>query len=410
MFRLSILIIIILSGRPLHAQWTSASIQPYATSNFAMQRGSIFAGNADLGGNGSIFVSQDYGMTWFKRDSGLHGAAVFSLYAEDSLLLAGTYATGILRSTNNGKTWLPADSMVYCSAVYSFVREGNYLFAGVLKNGTCLVLRSSDMGRHWKETQRVPFGTAIYSMVAKDSFVIASDWGNPTYRSSDLGDHWEALDLPSEGTLLVKDSFIVSITLKGLRRSSDDGETWLAIGAGLPPQDSAGLNSLVTDGKNLFSCSPYPFSAVYRSSDDGLNWLVINEGFPPDSREDFESLLIAGGYLLVGSENRYTVWRRPLADFSAVRGDVPSGFALAQNYPNPFNPTTTFTFTLPKSAVVSLIVCDALGNEVGVVNSKEMNSGEHHLTWDASSFASGIYTYRLESGGLIETKKLVILK
>jgi photosystem II stability/assembly factor-like uncharacterized protein len=410
MIRNGVLLLLMFAAHPLQAQWVAATIQPYAASNFAVQGSSIFAGDADLGGNGSIFKSDDYGKFWYKSDTGVGGAAVFSLYANGSLLLAGTYARGILRSTDHGLTWIPADCMVYCSEILSFVSKGKYLFAGAVKNMTGLVLRSSDGGRHWTETQRVPFGTDINSMVVKDSFVFASDWGDPTYRSSNYGDTWEGLDLPSEGILVVKDSFILSETSKGLRRSSDDGTTWIQIGTGLPPLDSSSITAMATDGKSLFTCALYPVSSLYRSSDDGLNWHVINEGFPPDSREDFDALLIAGGYLLVGSENRYTVWRRPLADFSAVRGDVPSGFALAQNYPNPFNPTTTFSFTLPKSAVVSLIVCDALGNEVSVVNSREMNLGEHHVTWDATSFASGIYTYRLESGGLIQTKKLVILK
>jgi photosystem II stability/assembly factor-like uncharacterized protein len=406
MKRVAVLVILMLCSCPLRAQWVRSKVDPYGVNAFAIQHTTVFCCYAGFGGTGSIYRSEDTGNTWIKSDTGLGGLPVFSLFANDTLLLAGTYGGGILRSTNHGLTWIPADSMVYCSEILSFVSKGKYLFAGALKNMTGLVLRSSDGGRHWTETQRVPFGTYINSMVVKDSFVFASDWGDPTYRSSNYGDTWEGVDLPSEGCLFVKDSVILSSTAKGFFRSLDDGAHWIRVDPGPP----SGVDCIVDDGRNVFACVARPSSVVCRSTDDGLTWRTINEGIDSTWHPNFEALIIAGTYLLAGSDSYPNVLRRPLSEFSAVRGDVPSGFALAQNYPNPFNPTTTFTFTLPKSAVVSLIVCDALGNEVGVVNSREMNSGEHHVTWDASSFASGIYTYRLEYGGFIQTKKLVILK
>jgi len=57
-----------------------------------------------------------------------------------------------------------------------------------------------------------------------------------------------------------------------------------------------------------------------------------------------------------------------------------------------------------------LVVYDILGREIAVLVNQSLQPGKYEVTWDAAKFASGIYFYRLESGGFVDTKKLVILK
>jgi len=86
------------------------------------------------------------------------------------------------------------------------------------------------------------------------------------------------------------------------------------------------------------------------------------------------------------------------------------GFILAQNYPNPFNPTTTISFSIPSSAFTSLKVYDILGNEVAILVNEEKPAGEHKITFDASTFTSGVYLYRLKVGNYTEMKKMILMK
>ncbi len=85
-------------------------------------------------------------------------------------------------------------------------------------------------------------------------------------------------------------------------------------------------------------------------------------------------------------------------------------FSLSQNYPNPFNPTTTITYSIPKSGFVKLTLYDIQGVEIKKIVNKEQQSGNYKIELNASYLPSGIYFYNLQSGGFSETKKLVLLK
>jgi len=92
-----------------------------------------------------------------------------------------------------------------------------------------------------------------------------------------------------------------------------------------------------------------------------------------------------------------------------VRG-LPTNYALFQNYPNPFNPTTVISFQLAAKSRVTLKVYDILGREVETLVDGASDIGLHQVSFDASRFASGIYFYRIQAGGFMATKKLLLLK
>jgi hypothetical protein len=85
-------------------------------------------------------------------------------------------------------------------------------------------------------------------------------------------------------------------------------------------------------------------------------------------------------------------------------------FRLNQNYPNPFNPTTTIEFALPKTAFVTLKIYNLLGKEVAKLVAEQRSAGIHKLNWDARGLASGVYLYRLEAGGFVKSRKLILLR
>jgi hypothetical protein len=85
-------------------------------------------------------------------------------------------------------------------------------------------------------------------------------------------------------------------------------------------------------------------------------------------------------------------------------------FQLFQNYPNPFNPATEIGFELPSASFVTLMIFDMMGREVKTLISEELQAGHHTCRWDAAGLANGVYFYRLVTGGMMVTKRLLLLK
>ena len=93
----------------------------------------------------------------------------------------------------------------------------------------------------------------------------------------------------------------------------------------------------------------------------------------------------------------------------------PEVFSLANNYPNPFNPATTIKYALPQAADVELTVYNVLGQPVRTLIAEHQSAGRYVVEWDATndsghSLSSGMYFYRLEAGGDLEVKKMLLLK
>jgi hypothetical protein len=83
---------------------------------------------------------------------------------------------------------------------------------------------------------------------------------------------------------------------------------------------------------------------------------------------------------------------------------------LAQNYPNPFNPSTTIRYQLPQDGMVTLKVYDILGSEVATLVNEQKAAGRFEVNFDASRFASGVYIYKITSGGYVSSKKMLLVK
>jgi aminopeptidase N len=94
---------------------------------------------------------------------------------------------------------------------------------------------------------------------------------------------------------------------------------------------------------------------------------------------------------------------------------LPVRVALAQNYPNPFNPGTSIQFDIPGRASVTLEVMDLLGRHVATLAEGTFEPGTHTVRWDGTGsgghvLASGIYVYRLRTGGTVASRHMLLLR
>ncbi len=153
-------------------------------------------------------------------------------------------------------------------------------------------------------------------------------------------------------------------------------------------------------GSHVFADSA-TFANLYATID------TINDAFEgPLDTVDFAAKLHFKGarklidvpYLEAGSANPAVI-----IPMDVPLAEAPVEFGLSQNYPNPFNPTTTIRFDLPQPAIVTLIVYNMLGQEVGtLLDKEELEDGMQEITFDAQSLASGVYFYRIVADGIAD--------
>jgi hypothetical protein len=55
-------------------------------------------------------------------------------------------------------------------------------------------------------------------------------------------------------------------------------------------------------------------------------------------------------------------------------------------------------------------VYDVLGREIKTLVNKQQQPGNYEVTFNASTFSSGVYFYRIQINDFMATKKLVLLK
>ncbi len=85
-------------------------------------------------------------------------------------------------------------------------------------------------------------------------------------------------------------------------------------------------------------------------------------------------------------------------------------YMLFQNYPNPFNPVTIIQYSIPKISKVTLKIYDILGCEISTLINEEKPAGFYKVNWNASSYPSGVYFYKIRAGSFMETRKMILLK
>lgn len=120
---------------------------------------------------------------------------------------------------------------------------------------------------------------------------------------------------------------------------------------------------------------------------------------------------------IIGSDitNGLFVIKAAIPTFAISNGTlIPDKFKLFQNYPNPFNPETKIGFELPSYGKAELVLYDINGKMLGELFSEFLSAGNHSVTFNSSSLASGVYFYRIRftSGREVyeRSKKMIIVK
>jgi len=103
--------------------------------------------------------------------------------------------------------------------------------------------------------------------------------------------------------------------------------------------------------------------------------------------------------------------RRMLAADAGVAGDpgrtAEAGFGIIG--PNPSGGVARICYYIPAAGRVRVSVYDVLGEQVATLVDAVRPAGEYQCQLDAQALAGGVYFCRLETGGRIDVRKLVLL-
>ena len=94
---------------------------------------------------------------------------------------------------------------------------------------------------------------------------------------------------------------------------------------------------------------------------------------------------------------------------------IPNDFLISSIHPNPFNPSTTISFTLPKSGKTELFIYSITGQKVRTLLSGSLSDGTHTIVWDGydnfgKPVSSGVYLARLTAVNRTATGKMLLMK
>jgi hypothetical protein len=150
--------------------------------------------------------------------------------------------------------------------------------------------------------------------------------------------------------------------------------------------------------------------ADWRKVNIGSDYYVYSDWpIPVDLSYSDASLLTAGTDGLPLGDLNWFPDLKPDAIKSAPA--KASKFALNQNYPNPFNPTTTISYSIPKSGNVTLKVFNMLGHEVATLVDDYNNANQNYrVEFDGNALSSGVYFYTMTFDNQTVSKKMVLVK
>ncbi len=366
---------------------------------------------------GGIFRSIDKGNNWTPINTGLTPSYIILLAINSTGDLFAGAVDGIFRSTDNGDSWIPIKTGLGNLSVNTIVIDSSgYILVGTTWSSYASgVFRSIDNGDSWQRTTTPD--NYIYSFaISPNRHVFAAtnccrNVGLQTgsvFRSLDRGESWKKVyengDRVSVVTITRSGHIFAVGSIEGLIRSTNDGETWESANTGLERDI---ISALAINSRGHIFVGTW-WSGILRSTDQGESWTAIDTGLM--STAIGVLAIDAEDYVYTGDDSGRVLRSVLPTSVKVTAADIPTAFALAQNYPNPFNPTTAMQFDLPRAGFVTLKVYNTLGEEVASVLAQTLPAGRHQIRWEANGVAAGVYLYRLQAGGLVETKKLLLVK
>jgi photosystem II stability/assembly factor-like uncharacterized protein len=382
----------------------------------------VDANNGWAAGDGQTIVhTTNGGQNWTTQRSNQSGGIYGIFFWDENNGWAAVDNGSVLHTTDGGANWSETSTSAPYLLDFDFVDANN----GWAFGGLGAILHTTDGGAHWT-SQTTNQGNDFYAGKFFNADTgVAVGYNGVIIRTTDGGANWVQESIGTArwfaGLSFVDNNNgwaagVKTLGIDGaISHTTDGGLTW-STPTTISNTDFGDI--CFTDAQNGWVVGSRPATDVafiYHTTDGGTNWTeqTFNVSVTNLKRISFVDTTTGwiagdGGVILHTTNGGVT----PVKEITG--NALPQQFVLSQNYPNPFNPSTTIEFSISKQSFVTLKVYDLLGREVATLVNKELQAGSFKTQFDASSaragLASGVYLYRLNAGGFVQTKKLMLMK
>ena len=416
-----------------------------------------------IAGTGTgIFISKNGGANWNEIDSGLPSKICRFVQHYGTFILAGT-SVGTFISSDTGLTWTHVGSGLLIKAASAFAAYRNTLFVGASNGG---VFTSNDGAITW-DSVGTELGNLQVTELLIDGYTLFAAtarglWKRPLVEmvppdtfSYDLKEGWNMISLPyvvrdyTPGNLFpnaiskafgfsnsytienaldntngfwIKMDTASMLSISGLPVMSDSisvGARWNLIGS---VSNAVPVNAITSVPAGIVTSQFFTFNGssyiIVDTLKPGLGyWVKANQVgnlYFSSSNAHLAKSGLSGRIKIVPTTE---LPPSPPVDIPSTVVEGPREYSLFQSFPNPFNPSSTIKYDLPTRSRVSLKIYNLLGQVVATLTFGVEEAGYKSIQWNASSFASGVYFYRLEATSVADpsktfrqVRKMVLLK
>jgi photosystem II stability/assembly factor-like uncharacterized protein len=374
-----------------------------------------------LGDGGKVLKTTNGGINWINiPNPSINGGGILSsIFPVDSLYcyVAGGHDV-ILKTTNGGANWIEISNGNPNGGIYNgvhFLNRDTGWFCGSSR-----VLRTTNGGLTFDSARTISFNSDIYFRNFNEGLYCTA--GN-VYKTTNSGMNWFNTNVPANYAYefrklsVVNNQYVYVIAGQSpLYRSTDFCNTWQVLDTlhSYPPSvmQAVAFSSINTG----WAGGSYGY--LYKTTNGGYNWYRQNTGTNQafwGSIYCFNDSVVWG----VGGAGKImytTTGGQWLVGVSNNENEVPLKYSLSQNYPNPFNPSTKIRFDVPLDSrfrgndKIVLKVFDVMGREVETLVNERLQPGSYEVTFDGSSLNTGVYFYKLITGGYTNTKRMILIK
>jgi len=377
-----------------------------------------------VGYSGTIIRTSNGGTNWYIVTVPTSQNIFSTCFPSETTGYASGYTGFVVKSTTYGIIWNNASPCGINVCSISFLNSNT----GITGGGGNLMCFTSDGGASFnpRYTPTSHFVTGIHYVSSSLLLVTATNSsGACIHRSTNGGINFttvinmtnsgnqyvytiNAIYFRNENTGIAVGSYSTyGMSCGQIYRSTNGGVVW------------SGYSVAVLDTGICLSAVYFPDSAtVYTIGNKGMILKSVNTGINYVKQISGTSNQLNGihminsstGYICGSGGVILKTTNGGVVGITPVNNKIPDKFALYQNYPNPFNPSTVIKFQVASSKLVKITVYDVLGKEVVTLVNEKLSPGNYEVDWNAETYPSGTYIYKLITDNYSETKKMVLLK